>query len=294
VPDALRRRAVLSTSTVETRSAVPVQNHQRSNDGLASPQAPSSLATYVSIAAIDKKPRESYGPVQRNSPTADKPLAGPYDGDKISSLLSTSTGSARSPGIRRKPLPKSASPCAPIKMLDYEKDAPHVGRTIQQCADAERFQFPARANKALEPRRPRRLVKGKSMFNLNSLFFRGSRPEPGAAGIRIASQGSSLPKVAKSSISDPVPARPVVPQPRQPAIRVQAETFPSPAVLAPTVNQPPANVPVSPTTIAWPQGEQGASTPQSWAWLTQCVNRLGKRLVEENDPEQRKKLYAVS
>lgn len=324
MPDALPRRAVFSTNTVETQGAVPVQNRQGSNDGRTSPQVQSSLATYTSIAANDRQPRESYGPVQRNSPTADRLLVGPNKGDKISSLPSTPTGNPCSPGIRRKPLPKSA---VPVKMLDYWKDTPRFGGTIQQYADAERLATPARVEKAPEPRQPRRLVKGKSMFNLSSLF-RGSRPESGASAVRIVSQGSSIPKLAKSSISDPVPARPVAPQPVQPAMpklamsasRVQAETLPSPpepvqpstrtlarsdvivlaetvpspAVPAPTLNQPPANASVSPTTIALPQGGRGDSTPQSWARLTQCVNRLGKRLVEESDPDQRKKLYAVS
>lgn len=298
VPDAPLRRAVFSTNAVETRDAVPVQNRQGSSDGHASPQAPPTLATSISIAAIDRQPRESYGPVQRNSPTADRLLVGPNEGDQISSLPPTPTGSARSPGIRRKPLPKAARP---IKMLDYWKDAPRLGGTIQQYADVERLANPASVDKAPGLRRPRRLVKGKSMFNLGTLF-RGSRPESGVAGVRIASQGSSIPKPAKSSISDPAPARLVAPQPVQPAmpklamsaISVQAETLPSPPVCAPTVNQPPANASVSPTTIALPQGGQGNSTPQSWARLTQCVNRLGKRLVEENDPDQRKKLYAVS
>jgi hypothetical protein len=293
VPDALLRRAVFSANAVETRGATPVQNRQGSNDGRAGPQAPPTLATYTSIAAIDRQPRECYGPVQRNSPTADRLLVGPNEGDKISSLPPT-PGSARSPGIRRKPLPKSARP---VKMLDYWKDVPHCGGAIQQYADAERLANPACVDKVPQPRRPHRLVKGKSMFNLGSLF-RGSRPESGAAGVRIASQGSSITKPAKLSISDPVPApqpvQPAMPKLAMSAISVQAENLPSPPVHASTVNQPPANPSVSPTAIALPQGGQGASNPQSWARLTQCVNRLGKRLVEENDPDQRKKLYAVS
>ena len=81
--------------------------------------------------------------------------------------------------------------------------------------------------------------------------------------------------------------------PAQSQILVQAETVPVAAAPHPIASQGPEDDPAVATAAQRP-GSRGVSMPRLMADLTQCVNRLGKRLVDEADHERRKQLYAVS
>lgn len=259
---------------------------------------------------------ERYGPVLRISPTAEHFL-GPNEGDQMPSLPRTPSGSQASRSrTPRKPL-LSFSPLAPTKLLD---EPAKVGSLVQGHSSSETRVIQTNVVKAELPRKTGVMKKARSMF------FPGSKPEARGARFRIASTSmakpaqQSTPELANLAMT-PVAARPSVPEPAQLAmpklelpttaevaetlprsselvlrsppelaqspIVVLAETVPAPpAPLSTAANQPPANAVVSAAT-RYP-------TSLSPAELTRCVNRLGKRLVEENDPDQRKKLYAVS
>lgn len=259
---------------------------------------------------------ERYGPVLRISPTAEHFL-GPNEGDQMPSLPRTPAGSQASRSrILRKTLP-SFSPLAPAKLLD---EPAKVGSLVHGHPSSETRVIQTNVVKAALPRKTGVMKKARSML------FPGSKPEPRGARFRIASTSMAKPALQSTPelanlATTPVAARPSVSEPAQlampklelpataevaeilpssselvlrstpelaqSAIVVLAETVPtSPAPLSTAAYQPPANAAVSAAT-RYP-------TSLSPAELTQCVNRLGKRLVEENDPDQRKKLYAVS
>jgi hypothetical protein len=237
-----------------------------------------------------------------------------------SSLPSTPIGSqAGRPQVCRKPAPLPprssslqgiTSPSEPVELLTQP---PNCGSLFEKYMPAERPVIQTGLVKA-----PRRRIGLKK--SIGSLFARASRPESRGPSLQTTSQGlkpqSSIPEPGKPrttkpaklmkarpvDTSAPVPVNPSGPTPSrlaalqttQSTMIVVAETVPSPTVPAPAANQPPANARLSPTTIVQPQGGHGNSTSLSWAEITQCVNRLGKRLVQESDAEKRKKLYAVS
>ncbi|OOQ87767.1 hypothetical protein PEBR_16439 [Penicillium brasilianum] len=235
-----------------------------------------------------------------------------------SSLPSTPIGSqADCPQIRRKPAPpppRSSSLqgiAIPPEPVELRTLPPNSGSLFEKYMPAERPVIQTRIVKA-----PTRRVGLKK--SISNLFARAGRPESRGPSLQTTSQGlkpqSSIPELVKArtskparltkarpvDISAPVPVIPSGPTPSrlaalqtaQSKMVVVAETVPRPAVPTPAANQPPANARLSPTTIAQPQGGHGNSTSLSWAEITQCVNRLGKRLVQESDAEKRKKLYA--
>lgn len=251
---------------------------------------------------------ERYGPVLRISPTAEHFL-GPNEGDQMPSLPRTFSGSQASRSrIPRRTL-LSFSPLAPTKLLD---EPAKVGSLVQGHPSSETRVIQTNVVKAALPRKTGVMKKARSMF------FPGSKPEPRGARFRIASTSmakpalQSTPELANRP-SVPEPAKLAMPKLERPATAEVAEILPSSSelvlhstpelaqsaivVLAETVPTPPA--PLS-TAANQPQANAVVSAATRYptflspAELTQCVNRLGKRLVEENDPDQRKKLYAVS
>lgn len=325
VPDVLRLEVSTTSTEIEAASndrlRRPDQTPQERYGPVLriSPTAGRFLADFPNDGdQIASLPSLSSAPYVRSpySPRISSPLR------QSSSLPSIPIGSqAGRPDASRKPAPLPpyssslqgiASQSEPVELL---MQPPNPGSLFKKYMPVEPPVIQTGIVKAPEPTRQIGVKK-----SIRNLFARASRPEARGPGLQITSQGlktqSSIPKLVKPTTSKPakltkprpvgpsapVPVKPSGPtpsrlaalQPAQSTMAVVAKTVPIPVVPAPAANQPPANAPVSPAEIAQPPGGHGNSTSLSWAEITQCVNRLGKRLVEENDAEQRKKLYAVS
>lgn len=323
-----------STNPTETRGAVPVRNRRSSNGSRTMPDVQPCLAASFSIMTIDNTPRENYGPAESflaaanygdqisALPSTHKARqAGPRQVRR--KLVPPQTGPTKPILLRdynqAPPVGTQFSKFLPSEqpVIQAGKAQPrrlHWARSMQNLWSRERRHESGEAGlqtaskgltswssipKLAQPStsKPAKLTKARPAKAL---------PKPSAPVLvtPMAQQSvqPAMPTLALSAVNVlaetlPSPQELVQPStstPAQSPIFVLGETVPSPAVPAPTANRPLVNAVVSPMTIALPQDGQGDSTPQSWARLTQCVNRLGKRLVEENDPDQRKKLYAVS
>lgn len=303
-------RPGFSTDTPEICEAVRVRLRRVNNADIIKQDVRARHVVATSVIG------ERYGPVLQISPSAEHFL-GPNEGDQMPSLPQTPARSHASRSrILLKHLP-AFSPFVPAKLLD---EPANVGSLVQGHPSSETRVIQTNVVKAALSRKTGVMKKTRSMF------FPRSKPEPRGERFRIASTSMAKPALHSTPelanlATRPVAARPSVPEPAQvvilkpelPATAEVAEILPSPlelvlhstpelaqsaiVVLAETVptrpaslstatNQPPANTAVIAAT-RYP-------TSLSPAELTQCVNRLGKRLVEENDPDQRKKLYKVS